>query len=265
MNRQQWPVGILVAVSAIVSWLAVNLLPAGTVRAALAIPLVLVLPGYAVLLMMSPRHVKGLEGICYVVGLSMSIGIATGYFLNHFGALNASGWAQALTTICLAAAGASSLKQNEPTIFVLPHSAGLLVGARPLLRQPFGRRFALLAASLAMTGTAVSVASRGAESLREFKYTELWIAPSQAARKDEFQLGIRNMEGHPARYGLEVTADGKLISKWDAIDLGDGSTWGEISSAFLGLKKKTRVEARLFRLDDPSRLYRQAWLNLPTQ
>ena len=251
----------IAVVLAIAGWLAVVFMPGGWVRAAISLPLVLVLPGYALLRLMRQPLLNGPGGACFITGLSMAATIAAGFLLQAAGALNPIGWAKvllAMTVVPLLISmrlsperqDAAQSATNLDAKFAWPSS------------RPGRLRLAAVAAALAVLGAAGAVASHGVTAYREFKYTELWVVPDISGGNSSFFAGFRNMEGDTIRYDLELLIDGKLLAKWNAIALSDGEEWVKQSTVPYSLKSSLRAEARLFRQDDPTRLYRQAWINL---
>jgi uncharacterized membrane protein len=247
--------------AAVLGWLAATTMPPGVLRAALALPLVLVLPGYALIRAVHRPLLNGIAGACFSVGLSMASAIGAGYVLNVFDAMTPFGWASALAAVTLVPTIMTARTGAADSGSPLPDVSS--IGA--LFYPASHVRMAMVAVALATSGAAYAVASDGVMTYREFKYTELWVAPEGLNRNDRLQAGIRNMEGRPATYNLEIRFDGKLISQWNSIPLADGQDWTKSISVPLDTGQAKRAEVRLFKSDNPGHLYRQAWLSVPHQ
>ena len=253
----KWPDQLILA--ALASVFAVLALPAGPLRFLATLPLVVWLPGFALMRAMGRQLVRGLEGFCLVVGISMSIAILTGYGLNAIGRMTPEGWAIALATVvvlCTLVSPHSDRNRN----FLLPlwvrlESLRPLSGAACL-------KVGLVLASMGIAGGAYAIALDGFTRYRQFKYTELWMVPDQPARSDTVRIGVRNMEGEPSNYQLQVMQDGALIAQLSAIALDDGGQWAVPVTVSFDPQKPSRIEARLYNSAEPHRLYRQVWLSI---
>jgi uncharacterized membrane protein len=74
-------------------------------------------------------------------------------------------------------------------------------------------------------------------------------------------VGIRNKEQNSSSYLLELVVNGKLLVRWPPFALTDNEEWVEQVPIPMDLGLNQRVEARLYKTDDPHRLYRRVWLS----
>lgn len=218
------------------------------VRGLVVIPLVLFLPGYAVMRAMGMRARFEAAHAVLASGLSMAIVVFDGLLLNWIGVLTPVGWAVSLglaTAAALGAGGAPTLLRQRR--FVLA-AGGLSV-----------RRALMFAAALAICGASIQLSRERALSQREFLATEFWLVPAQPGNLSSLTIGVKNLEGEKADYDIELTLDGRLVDTWRSISLGDGETW--TANAHLGVNAGAggRAEAWLFKNHNRELVYRRAW------
>lgn len=260
--RNHEPYLILAAAAA--GWLAAVWLPSGILRTAITLPFALWLPGYALLRALHQPLLFEIEGFCFTVGASLSAIIAAGFVLNTEHALTPFGWASILMAIIVvptifeafAASGSKSASPPEPSLTPAPD------WQLPHWTAP---AFISILASVLITGIALAASSEGITRFREFKYTEFWVAPDHAGRNDTLRVGIRNMEGEPSVYDLELRLGDKMVSQISSIALSDGEALVTPFTLPYDGKTGKRAEALLYRSGDHRNLYRQTWLNFPVQ
>jgi hypothetical protein len=258
----------LIVAAAAAGWLAVAWLPSGILRTAITLPFALWLPGYALLRALHKPLLVEIEGFCFAVGASMAAIIAAGFVLNAVHGLDPFGWASILAAIIVvptlseafASSGSKSALPAEPRVTPGP-DRHLDCWTAPAVISTL--------ASLLVTGIALAASSEGITRFREFKYTEFWVVPDHAGRNDTLRVGIRNMEGEPSVYDLELRFGDKMVSQVSSIALGDGEVLVTpftlpYDGPYDG-KSAMRAEARLYRSGDHRNLYRQTWLNFPHQ
>jgi uncharacterized membrane protein len=227
----------------------------------LMLPLVLVVPGYALTAAVFPKRSLGVpERLVFSLGLSLVIVVLGGLLLNWtpFG-LRASSWAVLLSGITLGAGVVALVRrqgQRAPTSrwvrfggVGLAFRQGLLMG---------------LAAMVVCAAIAVSRISAAQQAFPGF--TQLWILPAGTANaKDALRLGVRNMEATATVYSLSVSANGKVVKVWRKIDLKPHERWEAILVLpQIGRPGAARVEARLYRARAPATIYRHdvLWLGI---
>ncbi len=225
----------------------------------LTLPLVIVLPGYALTSALFSGLAPGIpERLVFSLGLSLVIVILGGLLLNltPFG-LRTSSWTVFLSGITLAASAVALIRQRKESRAVsawlgmrgigFTFRQGLLIG---------------LAALIVCEAIAVSIV--GAERQSYSGFTQLWILPV-GGTANVLRLGVSNMESTAIEYRLVVNVDGKAVKEWPSIDLNPNEKW----QATLVLPQarhvgSAKVEAMLYRVDTPNTIYRHVVLWLGT-
>jgi uncharacterized membrane protein len=244
---------VVLAFTAPLSWVPVR---------TLTLPLVLVLPGYALTeAIFAERRLRDPERLVFSLGLSLIIVIASGFVINFtpFG-LRVSSWAISLSAITLGACGAALLRRKRQSVSA---SGWLRTGNVGLT---FRQVLLLGLAALIVCG-AVVVSIIGAERQQYPGFTQFWILPATGATKakNAVRLGVSNMESKAMQYRLIVNVDGKVIKQWASIDLEPNEKWE--ATLIIPQMEHTgteRVEALLYRMDTPTRIYRNVVLWLDT-
>jgi hypothetical protein len=201
---------LLIAVLGVVA-AAVGLLLEGHPlwRLILAAPLVLVLPG-AALLRPFPGRLPVPGRYALTAGLSMAVCLLGGLLLNAVGALTTPGWFVLLSAISLAGA----LAAPHPHAAISQPWSGLAL--RP-------RHGVLVAATLAAMTVTLGASLRNHAEFHPFAYTDFWMLPVQPGSMG-YQVGIRNQERRPEVVTLRVTVDGTLVGVWRDIAVAPGET-----------------------------------------
>jgi hypothetical protein len=215
------------------------------VRVAFAIPLLFVLPGYALAaalfdqarLATAPRFLLGL-------GLSIAAAILTALFLDvtRIG-LGTGSWAMSLALVTVAAAGAGALR---------PETAA---PPRRLLPRVRGRDALLVVGALAVTVTAVVVGRTPVEAKNAQGFTSLWVRPALGAAH-AVRLGVQSSELQVSSYRLVLRRGSTVLLRRD-LRLEPGDRWVKVVPLAPGAR---RVRAYLYRGDRPGRVYR--WVGL---
>jgi len=227
----------------------------------LTLPLVLVLPGYALTSALFPRRTLGVaEHLVFSLSLSVVIVILGGLLLNWtpFG-LRSSSLAVLLAGITLAASAVALVRRRGQS---LPAPGWLrMENAGFTLRQGL-----LLGLAALIVCGAVAVSIIGAERQSYPGFTQLWILPAGGANAENaVRLGVSNMESTAMEYRLAVSVDGKVVKEWPSIDLVPNEKWEATlvlpPTASAGV---ARVEADLYRTDAPTAIYRHVVLWIGT-
>lgn len=261
MNHRSIDIFAVIAITIVAAVLAL-LVPADIVLIRiLTLPLVLVLPGYALTSALFPNRSLGVpERLVFSLGLSLAVVILGGLALNWtpFG-LRASSWAVLLSGITLGASAVALVRQQEQSMSA---PGWLRVGNVGFTL----RRGLLLGLAAAIVCGAVAVSIIGAERQPHPGFTQLWILPAGGANaEDVVHLGVSNMESTAMEYRLDVNVDSKVVKEWPSIDLEPHEKW-EATLVLLptGSAGTARVEADLYRADAPTTIYRHVVLWLGT-
>jgi len=217
--------------------LAAMVLPVPPIlRALFALPLVLVLPGAALLRALNLRFAPGAHAPI-VVGLSMAITVVSGLALNGLGWLNPFGWAVWL--------GGFSI--------LLAEKAGpeAETGFRPLIPNVRFRHAAMLCATTAVLVLTVQSASRATAQYHPFPHTSFWMLPL-APTGDVYLIGIKNDEGQPETYAVQLMVGQRVTGQWEDLRLipGQSLTYPVV------VRKGAPAQAWLFRAAQPESIYR---------
>jgi uncharacterized membrane protein len=261
MNHRSVDLFAVVAITLVAAVLAL-LVPPGTVLIRiLTLPLVLVLPGYALTAAMFPNRSIGVaERLVFSLGLSLAIVILGGLALNWTPfAFRTSSWAVLLAGITLSASAVALVRRRGQSVSA---PGWLRVGNIGFtLRQGL-----LLGLAAAIVCGAIAVSIIGAERQPRPGFTQLWILPAAGANaKNAVRLGVSNMEGAAMEYHLAVNMDGKVLKEWPAIDLNPNEKWeATLVLPPTGPAGVARVEADLYRVEAPTTIYRHVVLWLGT-
>jgi len=215
-------------------------------RLILAAPLVLVLPGTA-LLRLFPGQLLAPGRYALMAGLSMAACVLGGLLLNAAGALTTFGWFVWLSTISLAGA------------LVAPHPHAAT--ARPRTGLAFRPRHGVLVgATIAVMSVTLFSSLRNRTDFHPFAYTDFWMLPVQPGSTG-YQVGIRNQERRPEIVTLRVTVDGALVGVWRDIAVAPGET----VLKRVVLPEGRKAEAMLLRADPDNtvELLREVSASLP--
>ncbi len=88
-------------------------------------------------------------------------------------------------------------------------------------------------------------------------FTQLSITPTASAPSSSVDLRILSQEQGATGYRLEVWLNGSRVKSWAAIQLATSQEWSNRLTVGIG-----RIEARLYRLEDPETQYRYVTLQL---
>ncbi len=248
-------VDLLVVMSVAVVATALAFIPIGWIplRIALAIPLVLFLPGYALTAALFPTRALDLaERLAFILGLSLAGTVLGGVALNltPWG-LEARSWAILLSSVTLGAGVVALVRRRGyPEANACPVSIGINV-----------RQAILFGLAVLIAVTAVGVASVGASRQQSSRFTQLWILSANQADRDAVQLGIRSMERTHVTYRLVLTTGGTIIEEWPAIDIAPGGEWETTVILPAAQPGISPVEASLYRLDSSESIYRHVTLS----
>lgn len=209
----------LVAALALAGLLAAVLQAPVVVRAVLLVPLVLVLPGYAIAANLFARGTIGsIERAIYSVTLSIAVVAVGGLLIQLMLGLGRDVWAVFLAAVTIYAA--LRLRGEAPGESIAWPQA-----------IPWPLPVGILAFILAGVIAALAIASAG-DGLREaqakIRFTDFWLLPASAgvvpAGGERLEVGLRSHEGRPVRFDLRLSRDGSVISR-QSLKLRGGEEW----------------------------------------
>jgi hypothetical protein len=218
-------------------------------RLIVALPLVVVIPGYALMAATCPGpSVSGAERLALSIGTSLTMAVLGGLLLNWTPwGLQPSSWVILLSTLTLvAAAYAVVQRRRSPTE---PASKPLRASATSGLG--IGSGFLVGAAVLIVVGT-VYLARLSAGSRAEEGFTQVWMLPAGESSPTSVRLGVNSREEAETMYVLRLDVDGAPLETWTSIVLAPGQTWETTAALPSDSSVPVVAEARLYRIDGPA-------------
>lgn len=249
MNRNAFDRKQVAIIAGAVLALVLAMIASTIVRAAIVVPLVLVLPGYALSVALFPQRSLGwAERTLLSLGLSFAV-LALGSLVLHWTGigLNAGTWTVLLATITLLsggiALGRDQVRVSWPTYrsLALTRQQATLFGA---------------AALVTVSAFGVSVWSTAQQPRRGF--AEVWLVPANGTDTQTLRIGVNNQEAVATSYRLELQVGGQTVQAWQQLELAPYATW----ETDVTIDAPGTAEAVLYRSDAPTSIYRRAQLLL---
>ncbi len=250
---------VAIAIENIIWALLPNYLP--IISFVLALPLVFLLPGYA--LTEALFHRRSLNDIyrhrfILSLGLSLTIDILSGFILNLFPmGLGAVSWALCLgvLTVAFSLLAAYRRGQSSTTGILLPR---FHVGIH---------RYVLvglcLIAAVAVTVLAIQFSAASEAQQPHPGFTQLWMLPSpQSGNNCAVRLGVQSFEATSVTYLVIMTANGAQVNTWPSVVLAPQEKWSHIVTIAPASTNSVYVEVVLYRSDNPGTVYREVHMTL---
>lgn len=206
-------------------------------RTLIALPLVFVLPGAAMLRALDLRFTPYAHAPI-AVGLSMAITVLGGLALNWLGGLTSFGWTLWLGSVSILAAVAAL--RNAST-----------GGRRPLPAMRL-RHGAMLAAAAAVLMLTFHSTARAITAYRPFPHTSFWMLPLAQA-SEVYMIGIKNDEGRPETYAVQLMVAQRITGQWQDLILASGQT---VTFPVM-VQPGAAAQAWLYRAEQPQAIYRR--------
>jgi hypothetical protein len=239
--------------------------PAVAVLRALAgLPLVLVLPGYALSTLLLPAgsalpgHVNRVLWHCiWVTGLSLAVTVLGGLALNLTPAgLTRASWAISLTVLTMVALAASAclrawrsragtareVRARRPARS--PSIASYSIASYSIVRYRIVRyKVAYLVAALAVTGAAIGLAQVSAGWQRTPGSAQLWLVPARnSTAAGQATLGVRSAYRQAEDFHLVLRRGTRTVGTW-TFTLASGQTWQQTVTAAVGQQLAAELTA----------------------
>jgi uncharacterized membrane protein len=250
VDRKPFDLILVASLTAVAVAVALTGVNQPVARALLTLPLVLVLPGYALVAAVFPDASRSpSERLLYGVGVSLAVAALGGFALNltPWG-LRADAWATLLGGVALVACAVAWARRG----------GGPAAPELPSARASWGARALVSLAALIAVG-AVAVAAAGAAGQSWPGFTQFWLLPAETAAPYAVRVGVINREGAATRYLLRVTqADQRLYE--ESIALEPGGQREVILELADAPAADAPIEATLHRADAPEVIHRRAWL-----
>ena len=266
MDRRSVDIITVVTISVVASAVVFVVPPDAGWGRIVTLPLVLVLPGYALTAATFAKRPLGIpERIVLSLGLSLVLVIVGGLLLNWtpFG-LSAVSWTVLLSSLTLGSCLVALARRRGHSLAAPDWSEIGRGGWTP-------RQSLLLGLAAVIAIGAIALSNVGAQRQTSAGFTQLWIRPTDGTATDStIRLGVSNMESTAMQYRLVVSVDAKVVKVWPAIDLAPHENWAGIlllppAKSPAGTAASSRmVEADLYRAHAPETIYRHVVLWLGT-
>lgn len=239
-------------------------------RLLFGVPLVLFLPGYALIAAIFPwRELHGAERFLFTASASLSVTIMCGFVLNRTPwGLRPESWAVMLSDMTL---GASMVAFVRRQFFEPPHRASAQEDAMLASQVPNHPRFGFGVGQIVLLGLAGTVLAsaillaRHEAALRpDPNVLQLWMLPGAQANPPTIRIGV-NSAGMAGTYRLQIQHGDYIIREWPVLTLTSGQQWQEVVTLQARQPGTGAFEARLYRTDAPDVVYRRValWLDTP--
>ncbi len=253
MQRQPSDLIIVSIVTVICAATTLVMAASPVLRVIGGVPLVLILPGYAITAACLPRRSFGqAERLLISLGLSVAITILLGLVLYYAGiSLQLRTWAIALASTTLVACGIAWRRRPAAEGESSPVSLSINLSLRNIV---------LLGLAVVVSGVAIGIARLPTPPNEVSGYTLLWMVPTSDENSGSYQLGVTSQEFAAMTYHLQVTVDGRVTWDWPELKLAPGDTWKSPIVLHNDQLGAGSIEATLYRLDNPKVVYRQVKL-----
>jgi hypothetical protein len=220
----------------------------------LALPLVFVLPGYALTeAFFQQRSLETAHRLVFSLALSLAVTILSGFILNLFPTgLHALSWTLFLGLVTVVFSLISNLRRTE----------------QPYRKQPLRLKFSISAFFLFEVATIVTIlailfSAVGVAQQRQPGFTQLWIQPAaQPKGSCAIRIGVSSFESTLVTYRIIMTMNNTQIAIWPSVSLVPREQWEQIEPINPATNSSTFVEVQLYRLDKPQTVYQKVDLTL---
>jgi uncharacterized membrane protein len=238
--------------AAVLCALAAVVVPFEPLRVLAAVPLALVLPGYAVVaLSFADDRLAPPKAWLLAVAISLMVLAIATVVLNAFPfGLTTLSWAVLLVAIVLGACRGAALRRKRPW------QGGAV--PRPRLSRA---QWAMAAAASVLAVAAVGLAQMPLAAGGADGYTALWMLPEDRSEKAVI-VGVLSSEQAPASYRLEIARDRRPPRDYD-VELGPGQEETFRFPVPRAPGATARVVASLYRAGRPDHLFRRVVTWIP--
>lgn len=233
--------------------------PTTAVRAIFAVPLCLVLPGYALTSAAFAHHsLRRAQALLLTVAMSLSI-LALGSLVLYLtpGGLRTASWTALLLFVTIGGCAVAARRRPGAT-----HTLRL---DRPL-RRPRPTEATLLVIGGLGTAAAFALANTPLPARNVIGYTQLWMLPAGSASRPVIDLGVSSAETGPVAYRLELVAkpDVGPVQPLAMFNLALRPRQGfeRVFPVAALAAHNDRIAAYLYRQDQPGVVYRHVVMRL---
>lgn len=218
-------------------------------RLLFVLPLLFILPGYALVGLMTTDKLGFAEHLTLSMGLSTGLAVLGGLLLHLVGlGLQTDAWVSFLGSITLVATAGtlhrSYRNQDAET--------------QQVDRQPIPvRSIGMVALALLLVVGAFQVARWGATNFGQSRFTQLWMTPMAATAEQQIiQFGVHNQEAMSLHYRLQLKVNDTVAQEWTNLALAPDQIWETTVALPLAQLAEGELAAYLYREDMPDNAYR---------
>jgi uncharacterized membrane protein len=236
----------LAAAAALLCALLALLIPVDGIALVFAVPLTLILPGYAIAAAaFARRRLAWPQFLLLSIALSLAVLVLGSLLLNYVGGIHPLSWAILLVLVVLAACRAAALRRGK-------------VGKGPRWPRPRlrGLEVAMVVAGVAAAAAAIALSSSSVPVDKAIGYTQLWVLPQAGSEGHEVQVGVRSQQQATTAYDLRVRIGRDALVR-RSFRLAPGETQLIKLRAPAGSEGTLPVIATLLRHNRPSSVYRR--------
>ncbi len=263
-------IGVILIVAINVGWVQLPSRPL-VIGIILAVPLVLVLPGYTLTqtlfrqqspdqspdsssnLILQPslkieQPVSAVEHIIFGLGLSMAIDVLMGFILNVFPmGLQLQSWTISLGLITTVFALLAAFLRRRDRVKIERIRRPRITFYECIL---FG--LAILVASAAVWFSVIRPPATQAD------FTQFWMLPSnQTDHSCAVRIGVQNHESTTMEYRITVTVNGTILHAWPSVVLAPQEEWDQFVSLSPGMVGNMYIEGQLYQSNKPATVYKK--------
>ncbi len=236
----------LAAAAALLCALLALLIPVDGIALVFAMPLALVLPGYAITAAaFARRPLAWAQFLLLSIALSLAVLVLGSLLLNYLGGIHPLSWAILLVLVVLASCRAAALRRGK-------------AGKGPSWPRPRLRRLeiAMVLGGAAAVVVAIVLSSSAVPVGDAIGYTQLWILPQAGSEGQEVQVGVRSQQQASTNFDLRVRIGGDALVR-RSFRLAPGETRLFKLRAPPGSEGTVAVIATLLRHNRPFSVYRR--------
>lgn len=236
----------LVAALTLLCALLALLIPVDGVALVFAVPLVLVLPGYAITAAsFARRRLAWPQFLLLSIALSLATLVLGSLLLNYLGGIHPLSWALLLVLVVFAACRVAAVRRDKTSVGPS--------WPRPRLR---GLEVAMVLGGAAATVVAIVLSSSTVPVGDAIGYTQLWVLPEAGSDGREVQVGVRSQQQVSTDFDLRVRIGTEALVR-RSFRLAPGETRLVKLRAPPGSEGTVPVIATLLRHNRPFSVYRR--------
>ena len=231
-----------------------------TVRMLLTLPLVVFVPGYALVRAVAPAaSLSPVVAFALGLGTSMCLAALAGLFLHVTpSGMTPISWSTLLFLISMVSVVVLAWRSRHLRLSSDAHEPNMV----DLLRSVDRRILAIYASTFAVSAlivvAAFGVAITSFDAQPRPGFSQLWVEASPPPATA--LIGIENREGETINVALTVSLGSTVEEQWPSIRIADGEVWqGSVTVPGFDTGDLP-LEATLTRVDSPEIVYRQVTL-----